>query len=90
MVGRKLHIIAVDPETGEVAWHCPGPDARGACRRVAIGAEMPCIGKALTIVGSDDDAYVVAPHMTLCPLTLALAMGTSMGRSHERQEACVA
>lgn len=83
MVGRKLHILAVDPGTGTVAWHCGGPDARGACRRVRIGAEVPCIGKALRVVGTGDDPYVVAHHMTLCPLVLAESLGTTIGTTHE-------
>jgi hypothetical protein len=87
MVGKKLHIIAVDPETGEVAWECPGPDERGACGRVAIGDEMPCIGKELTLAGEDDEPYVVPPCMTLCPVTLAFAIGVHMGRSRALQEA---
>jgi hypothetical protein len=80
MPGTTLDIIAYDPKTGSVAWHCPGPDARGACPRVAIGEEMPCIGKTLVVLGATEDPYVVAPHMTLCPVTLALALGTTMGR----------
>jgi hypothetical protein len=81
MVGAELDIVAVDPRTAEVAWRCPGPDARGACPRVAIGALIPCVGRALTVASADEEAYVVPPGMTLCPLTLAQAMGVHMGRS---------
>ena len=84
MVRSTLHIIAVDPDSGRIAWHCPGPDARGACGRVPIGAEMPCIGKELTVVGAGGDPYVVPRQMTLCPVTLALAVGTRLGDEHRR------
>ena len=80
MVGTTPEIIAVDTDTGEVAWRCPGPDARGACGMIAIGQEVPCIGKALGFAGSPDEPYVVAAHMTLCPVTLALALDVPMGR----------
>lgn len=84
MVGTQPEIVAVDAHSGQVAWRCSGPDARGACGRVALGEKVPCIGKALSVVGSDDDAYVVPAHVTLCPVTLALSLGVSMGRSHEK------
>lgn len=74
-----------DTEKGEAGWQCPGPDERGACERVAIGEEVPCIGRALTVVGTTDDLYVVPAHKTLCPVTLALALGVTMGRSHEAE-----
>lgn len=82
MTGRATRVIAVDPNTGKVT-RCPGPDERGACRRVAIGQQVPCIGRALVIVGLSDDPYVVPPQMTLCPLTLAAGLGVTMGRTHE-------
>lgn len=80
MAGRKLHIVAYDAHTGEVVWHCAGPDARGACRRtgVHIGDEVPCIGRLLTIVGSDGEPYEVPVQMTLCPVTLAAALDAPM------------
>lgn len=80
MAERRLHIIAVDPRTGEIAWQCTGPDERGACGRVAIGAEVPCIGKALSQSGSAEEPYVVPRLMTLCPYTLAAALDVSVGR----------
>lgn len=83
MVASKVHIIALDRETGAVVWHCPGPEVSGACGRVAIGDEVPCVGRRLVLDGSSDEPYVVPAHMQLCPITLALALGVSMGRSTE-------
>jgi len=81
MVGTRLHIVAVDPGTGEIVSHCPGPDPRGACRHIELGATVPCVGRELSVgeIG-DEDAYLVPPGMSLCPVTLALAMDVPMGR----------
>lgn len=83
MSGPKVHIIATDPDTGEVVWHCPGPNKIGACRRIAIGEEVPCVGRVLVLVGTPDEPYVVPRHMSLCPLLLAESLGVTMGRSAE-------
>jgi hypothetical protein len=88
MVGTQPEILAVDPRTRGVVWHCPGPDARGACGRVAVGAEVPCIGLALTDADASGEAYVVPPHMTLCPVTLALSLDVSMQAGIAPHSAC--
>jgi len=67
-----------DPTTGAEVARCAGPRPDGACPRVAVGAVLPCAGCLLVPAGAElSAAYPVAGQMTLCPVTLALAMAVS-------------
>lgn len=74
MSRTPLHLLALDPATCEIAWQCAGPDAVGACSLVAIGAVVPCVAHRLVAAGASAAAYTVPRGMTLCPVTLALAL----------------
>jgi hypothetical protein len=59
-----------EADSGQLLFTCTGPDARGACGRVAIGEVVACARKALSRLDGNDEAYLVPCQMTLCPMTL--------------------
>ena len=71
-------LVMRDPATGAEVARCIGPRPDGACPRVGIGDVLPCAGCLLAPAGADlAAAYPVAAQMTLCPVTLALAMAVT-------------
>lgn len=75
---RKLDLVMRDPDTGDEVDRCAGPKADGSCPRVAVGEVLPCAGCILEPRGADlDEGYPVTAHMTMCPVTLALAMAVT-------------
>jgi len=73
-----LDLRMLDPETGQEVARCVGPRPDGACPRVDIGDVLPCAGCSLLPAGAAAAmSYAVPAQMTLCPVTLALAMAVS-------------
>jgi hypothetical protein len=71
-------LVMRDPYTGDEVARCIGPDADGRCPRVEVGEVLPCAGCLLLPRGAALSAgYPVDVHMTLCPVTLALAMAVT-------------
>lgn len=71
-------LVMRDPATGAEVSRCVGPRPDGSCPRVAVGAVLPCAGCLLVPAGAAfSAAYPVAQQMTLCPVTLALAMAVT-------------
>lgn len=71
-------LVMRDPVTGDVVSRCNGPRADGACPRVAVGEVLPCAGCILAPANAGSAAgYPVSTQMTLCPVTLALAVAVT-------------
>jgi len=68
-------ILMLDVASGRVVGRCTGPTADGRCPRVTVGEILPCAGCALVPVDAPGaEAYTVSAGMTLCPITVALAL----------------
>jgi hypothetical protein len=64
-----------DVITGYEVGRCTGPSADGRCPRVALGDILPCSGYVLVPANAHDtQPYTVSSQMTLCPVTVALAL----------------
>ena len=74
------HLLRIlEGGTGRETDRCTGPAADGSCPRVAIGDILPCAGCVLApaVIGPEALPYEVSRRATLCPVTLAAAMGVA-------------
>lgn len=64
--------------TGEVIGRCSGPNKIGACGQVEIGQSVACAGCNLCLLSGPSTAVPIPLSMTLCPVTLAAALGVEL------------